>query len=57
MLGAPATEVRAKAQELGSDLIVIGSHGRSGWKLLLGSTANKVLHGSHCDILTVHVGE
>ena len=40
-----------------ADLIVIGSHGRSGWKLLLGSTANKVLHGSHCDILTVHVGE
>lgn len=56
MIGSAATEVRAKAEEIASDLIVIGSHGRSGWKLLLGSTANKVLHGSHCDILTVHVG-
>lgn len=56
MVGTAATEIRAKAEELGSDLIVIGSHGRSGWKLLLGSTANKVLHGAHCDILTVRVG-
>jgi len=57
MLGSAAIEIRSKAEELGSDLIVIGSHGRSGWKLLLGSTANKVLHGAHCDILTVRVGE
>lgn len=57
MVGSAATEIRAKAEEIGADLIVIGSHGRSGWKLLLGSTANKVLHGSLCDILTVHVGE
>ena len=57
LLGSAATEIRAKAEELGADLIVIGSHGRSGWKLLLGSTANKVLHGSRCDILTVHVGD
>ena len=57
VVGSAATEIRALAEELGSDLIVIGSHGRSGWKLLLGSTANKVLHGAHCDILTVRVGE
>ncbi len=57
VVGSAATEIRAKAEELGNDLIVIGSHGRSGWKLLLGSTANKVLHGAHCDILTVRVGD
>lgn len=57
VVGSAATEIRSMAQELEADLIVIGSHGRSGWKLLLGSTANKVLHGSECDILTVHVGE
>tara|TARA_R110001592_G_scaffold99076_1_gene282393 strand:- start:2396 stop:2833 length:438 start_codon:yes stop_codon:yes gene_type:complete len=57
VVGSAATEIRSMAQELNADLIVIGSHGRSGWKLLLGSTANKVLHGSECDILTVHVGE
>lgn len=57
VIGMAAGEIRSKAEELKSDLIVIGSHGRSGWKLLLGSTANKVLHGSHCDILTVRVGD
>ncbi|MDX1490172.1 MAG: universal stress protein [Pseudohongiellaceae bacterium] len=57
IVGAASTEIRAQAESLGCDLIVIGSHGRSGWKLLLGSTANKVLHGANCDILTVRVGE
>ncbi len=57
VVGSAATEIRARAEELGCDLVVIGSHGRSGWKLLLGSTANKVLHGSHCDVLTVRVGD
>lgn len=56
LVGSPATEIRSKAEELEADLIVIGSHGTSGWKLLLGSTANKVLHGAKCDILTVRVG-
>lgn len=55
-VGSAATEIRSKADETGADLIVIGSHGTSGWKLLLGSTANKVLHGANCDILTVRVG-
>lgn len=57
LAGAAATEIRSKAEELGVDLIVIGSHGTSGWKLLLGSTANKVLHGASCDIMTVRVGK
>lgn len=57
LAGAAAAEVRNKAEELEADLIVIGSHGRSGWKLLLGSTANKVLHGATCDIMTVRVGD
>jgi universal stress protein A len=57
LAGAAATEIRSKAEELQADLIVIGSHGTSGWKLLLGSTANKVLHGANCDIMTVRVGK
>jgi universal stress protein A len=56
LLGAPAPEIRALAEEIGADAIVIGSHGHSGWKILLGSTAIKVLHGAHCDVLTVYVG-
>lgn len=55
-VGSASGEIRNKAEELACDLVVIGSHGRSGWKLLLGSTANKVLHGACCDILTVRVG-
>ena|SRR3990167_1533372 len=43
------------AEELGCDLIVIGSHGRHGLGLLLGSTANGVLHGAKCDVLAVRV--
>ena len=56
LAGAAATEVRARAEEMNADLIVVGSHGTSGWKLLLGSTANKVLHAAPCDIMTVRVG-
>ena len=56
LLGAPAPEIRSLASELGADAIVIGSHGHAGWKILLGSTAIKVLHGATCDVLTVYVG-
>jgi universal stress protein A len=55
-IGRPATEIRAHAERLHADLIVIGSHGRHGVKgVLLGSTANGVLHNSPCDVLTVRI--
>ena len=57
ILGAPGAEIRNLAKEINADAIVIGSHGHSGWKILLGSTAIKVLHGATCDVLTVHVSE
>ncbi len=57
LLGSPAIEIRTLASEAETDAIVIGSHGHSGWKVLLGSTANKVLHGACCDVLTVLVGK
>ncbi len=57
ILGSPGAEIRNLAKEIQADAIVIGSHGHSGWKILLGSTAIKVLHGATCDVLTVHVGE
>lgn len=55
LTGNPAFEIRRLADELQADLIVIGSHGRHGLGLLLGSTANGVLHGARCDVLTVRV--
>ena len=39
-----------------ADVIVVGSHGRHGIALLLGSTANGVLHGATTDVLAVRVG-
>lgn len=57
-IGRPALEIKAYAGEIGADLVVIGTHGRHGVAgMLLGSTANGVLHGSPCDVLTVRVGD
>jgi universal stress protein A len=56
VMGRPEVEVHTKAEQTGADLIVIGSHGRHGLALLLGSTANGVLHGAGCDVLAVRVG-
>ncbi len=53
--GAPAHEIRKQAENIGADLIVIGSHGRHGLGLLLGSTANSVLHGAPCNVYVIRV--
>ncbi|MFU8816098.1 MAG: universal stress protein [Pseudomonadales bacterium] len=55
LLGAPAYDIREFARTAGADLIVIGTHGRHGLGLLLGSTANGVLHGVDRDVLVVRV--
>lgn len=55
VVGQPASEIHRLADEKESDLIVVGSHGRSGLALLLGSTSNGVLHGANCDVLAVRV--
>ncbi len=54
-VGNPAREIRDAASGLEADLIVVGTHGRHGLGLLLGSTANAVLHGVGCDVLAVRV--
>ena len=53
--GQPRQELHRLAEEQGCDLIVVGSHGRHGLALLLGSTANDVLHGAPCDVLAVRL--
>jgi universal stress protein A len=55
LIGSPAVEIRELAASLGVDLIVIGTHGKHGLGLLLGSTANAVLHGVPCDVLAVKI--
>jgi universal stress protein A len=46
-----------EAEKIKADLIILGSHGRHGVRLLLGSTANAVIHGAKCDVLAVRVYE
>ena len=53
--GNPATEIRALADKENVDLIVIGTHGRHGLGLVLGSTANSLLHGVNCDVLVIRI--
>jgi universal stress protein A len=55
--GSPGHDIVRLAQENNADLIVIGSHGRHGIKLLLGSTANAVLHHAQCDVLAVRLSD
>ncbi len=55
VLGATKNEIARLAVELQADLIVVGSHGRHGLALLLGSTANAVLHAAPCDVLAIRV--
>jgi universal stress protein A len=54
-LGSPKAEIIRMAQERGVDLIVLGSHGRHGIGLLLGSTASSVIHHASCDVLAVRL--
>jgi universal stress protein A len=55
--GDPRDEIIRVAKENHVDLIVIGSHGRHGLSLLLGSTANAILHHAVCDVLAVRLIE
>lgn len=54
-IGTPKREIVRVAEEQKADLIIIGSHGRHGLQLLLGSTANGVLHLAKCDVLAIRV--
>jgi universal stress protein A len=56
-VGSTGHSIRAMAEELGVDLVVIGSHGRHGLISLLGSTAKSVVQGLSCDLLCVRIGE
>lgn len=54
--GVANNEIHRFAQERDVDLIVVGSHGRTGLALLFGSTSSGVLKGAKCDVLAVRVG-
>lgn len=54
--GAPFAEIVRHARDNGFDLIVLGTHGRSGLRhALLGSVAEKVVRKAPCPVLTVRL--
>jgi len=57
LYGQPRQEIHRLATEKNCDLLVVGSHGRHGLALLLGSTANDLLHGAPCDVLAVRLNK
>lgn len=53
-LGDPVTSIVREARALPAELIVMGTHGRSGFKrLLLGSVAEALLRSAPCPVLVV----
>lgn len=57
-VGPPGTKICEMAEELGCSLIIMGTHGRSGFsKFFFGSTCERVLHLSCLPVLTVRAQE
>lgn len=54
-IGHPVDAILLKAETDKSDLIIIGSHGMHGVRVLMGSTATGVLHHAKCDVLAVRM--
>ncbi|HIJ94417.1 MAG TPA: universal stress protein [Desulfuromonadales bacterium] len=54
--GIPYDEITRAAEECGASLIVLGTHGRTGFDhLLFGSTAERVVRSASCPVLTVRL--
>ena len=54
LFGSPDGRIVETAEDMGADLIVIGSHGYKRWeRLLLGSVSDSVVHHAHCSVLVV----
>jgi len=54
VFGQPVPVIRARAEEGGHDLLVMGTQGRGGLpRLLLGSVAEELVRSAPCPVLTV----
>ena len=54
-VGEPSVEIVEFAKETGQDLLVIGTHGRTGLRhALVGSIAERVVRRAGCPVLSVH---
>ncbi|HYD52207.1 MAG TPA: universal stress protein [Gemmatimonadaceae bacterium] len=55
VVGEPAAEILTYARERKLDLLVLGTHGRTGLEhALMGSVAERVVRKARCPVLTVH---
>jgi nucleotide-binding universal stress UspA family protein len=52
-VGSPWDAICQEAKTVGADLIVIGSHGYSGFDRIIGTTAAKVVNHAECSVLVV----
>ncbi|MBI4402492.1 MAG: universal stress protein [Nitrospirae bacterium] len=58
VLGIPSQRINEKAKDSDADLVVLGTHGRTGLEhILLGSTAERVVKGAPCPVLTVRLAK
>ena len=55
--GRTAEEIVTHAVDYQVDLIITGSHTRTGLQRLLGSSANEILHKASCDVMTLKIAE
>jgi nucleotide-binding universal stress UspA family protein len=54
-VGEPAYEIIELARQGGFDLVVVGTHGRTGLRhAILGSVAERVVRRAACPVLTIH---
>ena len=54
LFGSPESRIVEMADEIKPDLIVVGTHGYSGWeRLLLGSVSDAVVHHAPCSVMVV----
>jgi universal stress protein A len=52
--GSPADAIMQATIDYGADLVIMSTHGRSGWShLLMGSVAERVIRSAHCPVLVI----
>jgi nucleotide-binding universal stress UspA family protein len=54
--GSPAREIISLSLRDGFDMVVMGTHGRTGLeRVVMGSVAEAVVRGARCPVLTIHL--
>ena len=54
-VGKPADVICKEAEKREADLIIIGTHSKTGLNALLGSTANGVVNKANCDVMLIKI--